>query len=269
MDEIKSMLLELQQNLTKHKQEMAEMKEDIKNTINNNINEKFKCLEIKNIFLETKIDEQNKKINYLERHIRRKNLVLFGVEDNERSYEELENKIITIINMYFNVPCDNNNIESVRRVGKKGEKPRPVVITFNTMGLKIKIQKNKNALQNTQFYIKEDYPVEILNKRRELQTQLQNEREAGNIAFIKYDKLIVQQKNKNPKNNQLSKRNLSESPEITSHNSQPVGSVTRQPPKKNKVSNMKDYIIQKPKLVLTQTDTSNNYSKITSPNNIV
>lgn len=258
----------MQQELKQHKQDMLDMKEDIKNTINSNINEKFKNLELKNDFFEKKLEQQNKKINNLERHIRRKNLVLFGVEDKEKSYEELVNIIITIINTYFKVSCDKNNIEAVRRVGKKGEKPRPVIITFTTMGLKIEIQKNKKALQDTQYYIKEDYPIEVLNKRRELQSQLQKEKEAGNTAFIKYDTLIVLQNNKNSTSNQLNKRNLSESPEIT-HSDQPTNNVTRQPSKKNKLANLKDYVIQKPKLALPQTDSSNKYSKITSQSNTV
>lgn len=268
MEEIKSILMKMQQDLIQQKQDMADMKEDIKNTINSNINEKFKSLEYKNEFLENKLEEQNKKINNLERHIRRKNLVMFGIEDKEKSYEELVNIIISIINTYFKTSCDNNNIEEVRRVGKKGEKPRPVIVTFATMGLKIKLQKNKKSLQNTQYYIKEDYPIEVLNKRRELQAQLQKEREAGNTAFINYDKLIVLKNNKNSMNNQLNKRNLSESPEKR-HSSQSESKITRQPSKKNKVSNIKDFIIQKPKLVLTQSDTSNDYSEIISHSKIV
>lgn len=255
----------MQQDIKQQKQEMIEMKEDIKNTINNNINEKFKSLELKHESIETKLEEQTKKINILERQIRRKNLVLFGVEETEKSYEELEKVISTIINTYCKVSCDNNNIEAVRRLGKKGEKPRPVVITFTTMGLKIKIQTNKKFLQNTHYYLKEDYPLEVLNKRRELQTQLQKEKEAGHTAFIKYDQLIVLHKNENSARNQPNKRNLSESPELPNHNSQTAQHNNRQPSKKNKASNMKDYLIQKPKLVLTNTDTADSFTKTTSP----
>ncbi|KAF9414412.1 hypothetical protein HW555_007666 [Spodoptera exigua] len=45
-------------------------------------------------------------------------------------------------------------------------------------------------------YFSEDYPKEVLNKRKELQAQLQKEKEAGKTAFIKYDKLIVLDNNK-------------------------------------------------------------------------
>ncbi|KAI8436518.1 hypothetical protein MSG28_010059, partial [Choristoneura fumiferana] len=214
MDEIKHMLLKMQQDMAQQKQDMIDMKEDIKSTINNNINEKFNILDQKNAILEKKLEEQSAKIKSLERHIRYKNLVIFGVEECEKSYHELEDMLINIVNTYFKLPCDRSHIEAIRRIGQKGEKIRPVVITFSTVGFKLKVLKNKSCLLNTKYYIKEDYPKDVLNKRKELLAQLQKEKEAGNTAFIKYDKLIVLSNNKNNHNQQMNKRNLSESPEI-------------------------------------------------------
>lgn len=244
----------MQQDIKQQKQDILEMKEDIKCTIINSLNEKFNNLELKNELLEKKIEEQTNKINNLDRQFRRKNLILFGVEESEKSYDELERMVINIINTYIKISCDTNNIEAVRRLGKKGEKVRPIVITFNTLGFKLKIQKNKNHLQNTSYYLKEDYPIEILIKRKELQVELQKEKDAGNTAFIKYDKIIILN-NKQPPHKQSSKRNLSESPETLHPGSQNVQQTSKQPPKKNK-GNLKNYIIQKPKLILAQTETA-------------
>lgn len=103
MEELKRMLLNIQhfccsssllQQKSEIRAEMLELKEDLKNTINSNINEKFSSLEQKNEYLEQKLDEQSTKINYFERQIRRKNLVLFGVEEREKSYHELEELIM-------------------------------------------------------------------------------------------------------------------------------------------------------------------------------
>lgn len=263
MEEIKNMLLNMQQDLKQQKTDMLEMKEDIKSTINNNINEKFNSLELKNELLEKKVNEQNIKINNLERHIRRKNLVFFGVEEREKSYHELEEIIINFINTHFEISCTNSNIEVVRRLGKKGEKIRPVVITFTTMGYKLIILRNKHKLHKTSYYIKEDYPVEVLSKRKELQVQVLKEKEAGNTAFIKYDKLIILNNNKHISRNQINKRNLSESPETSHPNSQMAKHDNKQPSKKNKATNMKDYILQKPKLNFTNSDTSQKQAKTT------
>lgn len=256
MEEIKTMLENMQKEMKQQKIDMLEMKEDIKTTIINNINDKFRSLEIKSDHLEKKLEEHSSAINNLERYMRRKNLIIFGVEEREKSYHDLEKTILDIINNYFNLQYENG-IEAVRRLGKKGDKIRPVVVTFSTMGLKIKIQQNQKCLKNSPYYIKQDYPLEVLNKRRELQTQLKEERELGNKAFIKYDKLVVlPNKNKHLPQNNTNKRILSESPETVTINSQKTTEIKKQPIKKSKTTTMKNYILQKPKLVYNKESTS-------------
>nr|XP_004930264.2 uncharacterized protein LOC101745100 [Bombyx mori] len=171
--------------------EMLEMKEEIKTTIINSLNEKISNFEAKQDHFETKIQQQSTAIKNFERYIRRKNLILFGVEEQEKSYDELENTIINLINTHFNFQYNNYSIEEVRRLGKKKDTIRPIKITFSTMGLKIKILKNKKLLENTTYYLKEDYPLDILNKRKELLEQLRKEKQLGNKAYLSYDKLII------------------------------------------------------------------------------
>lgn len=266
MEELKYMLADMQQDIKQQKQDMQKLKEDIKCTIIDSLNKKFSNLELKNELLEKKIEEQSNKISFLERQSRRRNLILFGVEESEKSYDELESMVINIINTYIKLSCNYSNIEAVRRLGRKSERVRPIVITFNTLGLKIKIQKNKHNFKNTPYYLKEDYPMEILIKRKELQVQLQKELDAGNTAFIKYDKLIVLN-NKQPQHKQSHKRNISESPETLHPSSQHTNfqHTGKQPPKKNK-GNMKNYIIQKPKLILAQSETTQPQSKTSQHN---
>lgn len=252
----------MQLEIRQQKTEMLETKEDIKNTINNNINEKFKLLEIKNEFLEKKIQEQSTSINNLERHIRRKNLVIFGVEEGEKSYHELEEKIIRIINTNFKVQYDSNNFEAIRRIGKKDVKIRPIIISFSTIGLKLRIQKNGKCLRGTQYYIKEDYPLEVLKKRKELQTQLKIEKDQGKTAFIKYDKLIVID-NKNTSRQYTNKRSLPVSPEMPNLNNKQNKQTNTQHSKKNKPTNIKDFILQKPKLTFNHTNDNQEQLKTT------
>ena len=252
MEEIKQMLENLQKEMLQQKKDMHDMKEDIKNTINNNINEKFKNLEAKNEHLENKMEEQSSQIKNIERFLRRKNLIFFGVEEGEKSYHDLENAILYIINKYFGFNFENG-LEAVRRIGIKGEKVRPVVVTFSTMGLKLKIQQNQTCLKESPYYIKQDFPQEVLKKRKDLQSQLKKEKEAGNTAFIKYDKLIVLPgKNKNSTQNLSSKRVLSESPETAPKNPSYTSYTLqnkKQPVKKSKTTTMKEYVLQKPKFI--------------------
>lgn len=264
MEELKNMLISMQQDIKQQKQDMLEMKQDIKDTIINSLNEKFNSLQLKNELLEGKIEEQLHKINNLERQCRRRNLILFGVEETEKSYDELEKLVLHIINSDIKISCDIYSIEAVRRLGKKGSKVRPIAITFSTLGLKLKIQKHKHNLKNTAYYIKEDYPIEILNKRKELQIQLQKEKDAGNTAFIKYDKIVILS-NKNSQQKQANKRNLSESPD----NRHPDNQNTQHSSKKQHIKNqgdMKNYIIQKPKLILAQTEPTQRQPMISDHN---
>ncbi|CAG4939298.1 unnamed protein product [Parnassius apollo] len=86
MEVIKCILENMQKEIKQQKIDMLEMKEEIKTAINNNINDKFRSLEIKNERIEKKLEEHSSAIKKLERYTRRKNLIIFGVEKREKSY---------------------------------------------------------------------------------------------------------------------------------------------------------------------------------------
>nr|XP_037871059.1 uncharacterized protein LOC119629404 [Bombyx mori] len=105
-------------------------------------------------------------------------------------------------------------------------------MTLTTVGRKIEILKQKKLLKDSNYYIKEDYPQNILEKRRMLQEQVKVERDKGNKAILKYDKIVII--GKQEINNRLvkSKRSLPTSPQETDNR---IDSSPRtQPKKKNK-----------------------------------
>lgn len=205
----------IQDDLKIQKIERNEMEERIKTTINKNIDEKFKKLDEKTFKMEKKIQEQEDRINQLERTVRRKNLIFFGLKETERSYDELVKIIIDLIVNKLKIPCEKLEIDTVRRLGRNGS-VRPIVVTFSTTGKKIEILKNRAPLKETDIYVKEDFPKNVLEKRKELQKTVQEEKEKGNQVFIKYDKIIY------PKERKSNKRTLSKSasPEEKSKNPQ-------------------------------------------------
>lgn len=244
MEEISIMLKNIQAEMQQQKIEIREMKEEITNAINNSINERFRNLEEKNTLLEDKIKMQEQSLDYL---TRRKNLIFFGVDEKEKYYNELETNILNLINNDMHIPCGKSNIESVRRLGKKESKIRPVVVTFTTLGKKIEILKNKKSLAEKSFYVKEDFPKEILNKRRELQTQLKKERENGKYAVLRYDKLIVREKEAIHTN----KRHLSVSPKDSEVNGKKSSTQLQ---KRNKIE-MKKFIAHTPRNIASGSQT--------------
>ncbi|CAF4832451.1 unnamed protein product [Pieris macdunnoughi] len=89
------------------------------------------------------------------------------------------------------------------------------------MGLKIKILKQKKQFESTPYYVKEDFPLEILNKRKELQIAVNTEREKERLAILQYGKIIfLKNQNTDSERSRLGKkkRNQSSSPESIEDN---------------------------------------------------
>ncbi|XP_022837636.1 uncharacterized protein LOC111364821 [Spodoptera litura] len=227
MEEILTALKTIQNDLDNQRQEIRETGKTVTEQVTKNISmmfeEKFSAINKNLEDVKEKMEIQEKGLQNLERQARKNNLVFFGLEESEKSYENLERNFITWVEQYLSVKINNCDIQEIKRIGKKGEKPRPLVVTFLTLGTKIKILKQKRALIDTTYYFKEDYPKQVLEKRKKLQAQLQLEREKGNMAKISYDKLIISKVNP--------KRKLPISPE----NAMPTNTEKIQINKKNKI----------------------------------
>ncbi|KAG6454359.1 hypothetical protein O3G_MSEX008661 [Manduca sexta] len=235
MDEVLSALQAIKKELDEQRLEIRETGKNVTERVTHNMSrmfeEKFLVWEEKHEKLKETVENQERRIYFLEKQARKTNMVFFGIEESEISYDNLEKNIINWIEQYFSIQLSYSDIQEVKRVGKKGERPRPIVVTFSTLGIKLKILKQKGALKDTQCYVKEDYPKYVLEKRKELQEQLQLEREKGNTAVIKYDKLIVLSKNINKRkllispenvavpnlerNTQTNKKNKIQKPDVT------------------------------------------------------
>ncbi|CAG4957729.1 unnamed protein product [Parnassius apollo] len=143
----------------------------------------------------------------IERQLRKKNLVLFGVEEKKDSYFDLVDTVLEIIKEFMKITCEKQEIESVRRIGKIGSK-------------------------NSPYYIMEDYPKKILEKRKHLKEDLAKEIEQGNNAVVRYDKIIILKDKKLLKQN--NKRNLSVSPENSGTFNSPFTNNITQISKRNR-----------------------------------
>lgn len=185
--------------------------EQVTLNLNSILEEKFKSLETKCDHLKEQLDNQDKRLYFLEKQSRQRNIVFFGLEETESSYSGLESILADFIKKHFSIQLERRDIQAVRRIGKKGEKARPIIATFSTLGLKIDLYKKRRVLNSTGYYLTEDYPQNVLEKRKQLQEQLRIEKEKGNTASIKYDKIIIH--SKNPKSTNNNKRMLSLSPE--------------------------------------------------------
>lgn len=218
MEEILATLLLIQNELDEQKNTIkesgAQVTEKVTQNINKIIDEKFKNWEEKFEDLQQKVDKQEQRLELLERQIRKRNLVIFGLAEQEHNYSELENMVIDFTAKHLSILISHNEIQELKRIGKKSQNPRPIVLSLTTLGKKIAILQKKKLLKDTNYYIKEDYPPQVLEKRRQLQEQLKSERQRGVKAMIKYDKLVILENSKySPIPEKNKKRFLSTSPQ--------------------------------------------------------
>lgn len=189
--------------------QISQLEEKISSKVNTHMNKKFEDLNRDLHDLRSRLENQEKRLYHLERASVERKLVFFGVVENERSYFDLQSSIMQIVDKNIGIPIQGVEIQSVKRLGKKGNKPRPVSVELTTLGTKINILKNKRRLEGSDMYVTPEFPVPILEKRKILKVQLKNELEKGNTAYLKYDKLIIKEKNTSKTNK---KRQLSLSP---------------------------------------------------------
>ncbi|CAH2211688.1 jg22319 [Pararge aegeria aegeria] len=211
MDELSKLFREMKnefsQKLNAIESRIASSEEKITSQITTYMNSKFEGLNKDLEDLRLELDNQEKRMSTIEKQNVQRNLVLFGVEEKERSYFQLQDIILNIINKQIGIKTEIFEIQCVRRFGSAGNKPRPISVSLTTLGKKIQIIKNKKSLEGSNMYIQEEFPKRILEIRKDLKNKQKIEIEKGNIAYLKYDKLIVKNKKENTQ-----KRQLSESP---------------------------------------------------------
>ncbi|CAK1586176.1 unnamed protein product, partial [Parnassius mnemosyne] len=140
------------------------------------IDERLKTITEENTKLKAKISTLEHKLNIIELEKRKYNLVFFGIEESGKTEAETVDYIKDII-IETGTQIDSHEIKNIYRIGKNNNKrPR---------------RSHHSVYLPPGINVKEDYTKEILEKRKQLQPQLEEERKKGNIAFLKYDKLIM------------------------------------------------------------------------------
>lgn len=173
----------------------ADLTESITNNLMERMDEKLNPIIEENKKLKQKISDLETEIEYLKRGKKSNNIIIFGLEENEKSTIELYQTVKEIFKGDLNINIEQHEVNQIYRLGKnKAQKePRPVLCSFVSAWKKDEIMKNKKSFKN--IYVAEDYTKEVLEKRKALLPQLQEERKKGNTAFLSYDKLVVKEAN--------------------------------------------------------------------------
>ncbi|XP_068620641.1 uncharacterized protein [Battus philenor] len=193
----------------KMKQQTLEITTAVTKSVMEGIDKKLKNLTEENEALKTKVATLEQKLNWIEKDKRKNNLVFYGIDEMGRTENELVNYIKEII-IKTGTHMDSQEISNIYRIGQKVKnKNRPVVVTITTTWKKHIILKNKSKFP-AGLYVNKDFPKEVLETRKQLQGQVKEERQKGNIAYINYDKLVVRKTT--DKNREKRKRGESGSP---------------------------------------------------------
>lgn len=194
------------------KNQNSELTETLTNSILKKIDEKLEPIIVENNNLQSKVKKLENEIQYLKRERKENNIIIFGLEENDNTTQELLQQLKIKFKTDFDLNLEDYEINKIFRIGnknKEGGKPRPLLVSLLNNWKKNEILKNKKKCKD--LYISEDYSKEVLEKRKSLQMELREERNKGNIAYLKYDKLIVKGKIGNPEKR---KRDSSTSPGI-------------------------------------------------------
>lgn len=167
----------------------------ITENLNANLDEKLQPILEENKLLKTQVEDLTNKVYYLEREARKDNLILHGIKEDKENNEDLMGLTLKILNDVSEKAkiegWDRWEISMVRRLGWRTEgRNRPILMSLTLNWRKIEILKNNKSFPEG-IYATEDLPKEVINKRKELRKIVEEEKIKGNIAFIRYDKIVI------------------------------------------------------------------------------
>ncbi|KAJ2941255.1 hypothetical protein O0L34_g3452 [Tuta absoluta] len=174
-------------------------------TILDMVNEELKEMQEKQRESEEKIAMLENKLEKFTNEQKKRNLVFHGMKQEKKWEKEAE--ILKIINKEMNIKLSEEEICHTKVLGKSQN--APLLIQLTTQKKKVQILKNKKLITSEGVYVTEDFSKKIREERKNLQEKLKEERTKGNLAYIKFNKLIVKEKSdQTPKQPRENKRKL-------------------------------------------------------------
>ena len=142
--------------------------------------------------IETAVQEMQERMVKLEAYSRRDNLVFDGIPESDN--ENCTTKVMAVIKDKMKVDdADSIKVTRCHRLGPKPTgpraRPRGIIIKFHFYPDKDRVWKAKKNLANQSVWVREDFPQEILDKRRVLEPIARKARELGKRASVNVDTL--------------------------------------------------------------------------------
>lgn len=183
---MEQILQELQKLRTDFNTEQQETRKLIEESLKNDQIEKGKIKE--------KIEKQDNRINKLESGTRKKNVIVYGMqEENNEHINDLKEKINWLLNNKMELDIKREEIDDFFRLGKKTEekKNRPIIIKMISNWRKTEIMMNKKKLRGTRIFIENDMSEEEMTEKKNMIAEMRELKSKGHEAYIKGKSLIV------------------------------------------------------------------------------
>ena len=135
-------------------------------------------------------------MSYLQSQSMRNNLIFGGLfESQYEKNEETEAKLRSFMNEKLQIAqdvVDNLKFERVHRIGEHiPNKTRKIVCKFNMFPEREMVRRQRVKLEGTNFFLHEQFPPEVIEKRKKLIPKLKEANQNGKRAWISYDSLYI------------------------------------------------------------------------------
>uniref|UniRef100_A0A0A9WDN3 Teneurin-2 n=1 Tax=Lygus hesperus TaxID=30085 RepID=A0A0A9WDN3_LYGHE len=132
------------------------------------------------------------KIQFFEQHSKRKNIIIYNIEEKETGWRELRLLLDGFFRELLKIEIDMNLIEGIYRIGKRyGTSPRPLRVVFADMNTKNEVISSTRNLRGTKISISQDYTEPEREKRRTLLSYRRKLMDSGIPVKIKGFSLLV------------------------------------------------------------------------------
>ncbi|XP_026681000.1 uncharacterized protein LOC113468366 isoform X2 [Diaphorina citri] len=158
------------------------------------IEERFSTEQAEKIKINEKLDKQDSRINKLEKEARKRNVIIYGMNEGpHESFMDLKSKINWIFNVKMELNIRGEEIDEFFRLGKKNEEKRnkPIIVKMISSWRKSEIMMSKRKLIGTKIFIENDLSEEEILEKRNMIAEMKNLKAKGHEAYIKGKSLVV------------------------------------------------------------------------------
>lgn len=172
------------------KNEIGNIKADIAN-VNNNLNQQFNEIKLKNTQLDERLSNVENRVEYFDKLLKRKNIIIYGIENNRENAEQLDDLVLNFMKESLKIEFDYSDIDFTSRMRNGNKNNGPIIVGLTTLRKKRHIFYNKKNLKGSRIYISDDLTLKESQKEKELILQMMNYRKNGKHAVIKRGQLFV------------------------------------------------------------------------------